>query len=95
MLDELWRRLGIAEAIGRRADGRRVDRRVTSGSCSHWSCSRWLEPGSKLAASQWAAERVALPGCRAFDDDAVYAAMDFLLEALEIAGGVLRRSRTC
>ena len=48
-----------------------------------------LEPGSKLAATRWAAERVAIPGCPAFSDDAAYRAMDFLLAALpEIAEGV-------
>src|SRR5450756_778442 len=50
---------------------------------------RALEPGSKLAATRWTAERVALPGCPAFTDDAAYRAMDFLLAALpEIAEGV-------
>jgi hypothetical protein len=43
---------------------------------------RCLEPGSKLAAVRWAEERVAIPGCPMFDDDAAYAAMDFLLAAL-------------
>ena len=41
-----------------------------------------MEPGSKLAAVRWAHERVAIAGCPAFDDDAAYAAMDFLLGAL-------------
>jgi len=47
---------------------------------------RCLEPASKLAAVRWAKERVALVDCPDFDDDAAYAAMDFLLSALpEIA----------
>ncbi len=43
---------------------------------------RALEPGSKLAATKWAAQRVAIEGCEGFTDDAAYAAMDFLLDAL-------------
>jgi transposase len=47
---------------------------------------RALEPGSKLAATGWVAERVAIAGCRGFSDDAAYRSMDFLLDALpEIA----------
>ncbi|MEO6822908.1 MAG: IS1634 family transposase, partial [Candidatus Nanopelagicales bacterium] len=44
---------------------------------------RALEPGSKLAGTKWVAERVAIEGCAGFSDDAAYAAMDFLLEALD------------
>ena len=45
-----------------------------------------MEPASKLAAVRWAAERVAIEGCPPFDDQAAYAAMDFLLGSLgEIA----------
>jgi hypothetical protein len=43
-------------------------------------------PASKLAPVRWAQERVAIGGCPTFDDDAAYAAMDFLHDALpEIA----------
>jgi hypothetical protein len=50
---------------------------------------RALEPGSKLAATGWVAERVAIEGCPGFSDDAAYAGMDFLFEALnEIAAEV-------
>ena len=44
---------------------------------------RALEPGSKLAATKWVAERVAIEGLAALSDDAAYAAMDFLLDALD------------
>jgi transposase len=44
---------------------------------------RALEPGSKLAATRWVAERVAIDGCPQFSDDQAYRAMDFLLDALE------------
>ncbi|MGH9262714.1 MAG: IS1634 family transposase, partial [Acidimicrobiales bacterium] len=50
---------------------------------------RALEPGSKLAGTRWVAERVAIEDCAGFSDDAAYAAMDFLLDALgEIAGEI-------
>ena len=44
---------------------------------------RALEPGSKLAATRWVAERVVIDGCPQFSDDQAYRAMDFLLDALE------------
>jgi hypothetical protein len=58
---------------------------------------RALEPGSKLAATGWVAERVAIPGCGGFSDDAAYRAMDFLLDALSARSrrGFSVRSRTC
>ena len=50
---------------------------------------RALEPGSKLAATGWATERVAIKGCAGFSDDQAYRGMDFLLAALdEIASEV-------
>ena len=50
---------------------------------------RALEPGSKLAATGWVAERVVIDGCAGFTDDAAHAAMDFLLDALaEVAAEV-------
>ncbi|MHB8188463.1 MAG: hypothetical protein ACYDDU_20815 [Dermatophilaceae bacterium] len=48
-----------------------------------------VEPGSKLAATGWVAERVTIQGCEGFSDDAAYRGMDFLLAALdEIAAEV-------
>src|SRR3954451_5418774 len=50
---------------------------------------RACEPGSKLAATGWVAERVAIEGLAALSDDQAYRAMDFLLGALaEIAAEV-------
>ena len=46
------------------------------------AAQRALEPASKLAATRWVAERVFIEGCAGFSDDASYAAMDFLLDAL-------------
>jgi hypothetical protein len=78
-LDRIWERLGIGAAIatGRRLDGEAVERVVFA-----LVAQRALEPGSKLAGTKWVAERVAIEGCQGFTDDAAYAAMDFLLDAL-------------
>jgi hypothetical protein len=85
-LDRLWERLGIGAAIRRAADGRRLDGEATERVIFALVAQRALEPGSKLAATGWVAERVAIEGCSGFSDDAAYAAMDFLLDALgEIA----------
>jgi hypothetical protein len=86
VLDEMWSRLGIGRALIEAADGRRLDGQLVERICFALVAQRCLEPGSKLAAVRWAHERVAIAGCPSFDDDAAYAAMDFLLGALpEIA----------
>jgi hypothetical protein len=86
VLDEVWSRLGIAKALIESADGRRLDGELVERICFALVAQRCLEPGSKLAAVRWAQERVAINSCPAFDDQAAYAAMDFLLVALpEIA----------
>src|SRR4051794_336155 len=88
-LDRLWERLGMGAAIRRAADGRRLDGEQVERVVFALVAQRALEPGSKLAATGWVAERVAIEGCAGFSDDAAYAAMDFLLDALtEIAAEV-------
>ena len=89
VLDALFARLGITAALRKAARGRRLDAELVERVCFALVSQRALEPGSKLAATRWARDRVALPGCPAFSDDAAYRAMDFLLAALpEIAEGV-------
>jgi len=86
VLDQMWERLGIADALRTAAKGRRIDADVVERICFALVAQRCLEPASKLAAIQWVGERVAIPDCPDFDDDAAYRAMDFLLAALpEIA----------
>ena len=86
VLDQMWERLGIADALRSSASGRRIDADAVERICFALVAQRCLEPASKLAAVKWAKERVALIDCPDFDDDAAYAAMDFLLAALpEIA----------
>ena len=88
-LDRIWERLGIGAAIRRVAEGRRLDGDVIERVVFALVAQRALEPGSKLAGTKWVAERVAIGGCAGFSDDAAYAAMDFLLDALnDIAGEV-------
>jgi hypothetical protein len=82
----MWERLGIGQAIRSAAKGRRIDADVVERVLFALVAQRCLEPASKLAAVRWAQERVAIDGCPCFDDDAAYAATDFLLGALgEIA----------
>ena len=80
-------RIGAAirqAAAGRRVDGDAVERVVFA-----LVAQRALEPGSKLAATPWVAERVAVDGLAELSDDQAYRAMDFLLDALdEIAAGI-------
>ena len=88
-LDAVWERLGIGAAVRRVAEGRRLDGQAVERVIFSLVAQRALEPGSKLAATGWVAERVAISNCRGFSDDAAYAGMDFLLESLpEIAGEI-------
>ncbi|WP_143780867.1 IS1634 family transposase, partial [Ornithinimicrobium sp. CNJ-824] len=88
-LDQLWDRLGIGAAIRRAATGRRLDAHAVERACFALVANRALEPSSKLAATKWVGQRVAITGLGELGEDAAYRAMDFLLEALpEIAEGV-------
>ncbi len=83
VLDRLWERLEIGQAIRRVAAGRRLDGETAERVLFALAAQRALEPASKLAATRWVAERVFIEGCPGFSDDAAYRAMDFLLAALE------------
>jgi hypothetical protein len=88
-LDRVWERLGIGAAIRQVATGRRLDGGAVERVVFALVAQRALEPGSKLAGTRWVGERVAIDGCPGFTEDAAYAGMDFLLDALgEIAGQV-------
>lgn len=82
-LDRVWERLGIGAAIRRVAAGRRLDSELVERVVFALVAQRALEPGSKLAATGWVAERVAIEGLAGFSDDQAYRVMDFLLDALE------------
>ena len=87
-----WTRCGATEGQrGRPPDrrGRLVDVEAVERVLFALVAQRALEPGSKLAATRWVAERVAIKGLTEVSDDQAYRGMDFLLDALgEIAGEV-------
>jgi len=79
VLDQLWRRLGIDTTLTKLLAGRRLDpgaERVLFALVAN----RALEPLSKLAATTWVGERVAVPGLVDVDVDAWDRSMDWLLE---------------
>ncbi len=89
VLDRVWERLGIGAAIRRIAERRKIDGDLAERVIFALVAQRALEPGSKLAATKWVAQRVFIEHLAAFSDDAAYRAMDFLLDALgEIASEV-------
>ena len=89
LLDQLWERLGVGAALHRVAADRRLDADAAERVLFALVAQRALEPGSKLAATGWVAERVAIADCPGFSDDAAYRVMDFLLDALgEIAARI-------
>jgi Transposase DDE domain len=83
VLDRLWERLEIGQAIRRVAAGRRLNGQAAERVIFALAAQRALEPASKLAATRWVAERVFIEDCPGFSDDTAYRAMDFLLDALE------------
>ena len=88
-LDRLWERLGIGAAIRRAAAGRRLDGDGVERVIFALVAQRALEPASKLAATRWVEQRVAITGLSGLSADGAYAGMDFLLDALgEIASEV-------
>jgi hypothetical protein len=84
VLDALWKRLQIPEAIAKAASGRRIAVSVERLLFA-LVANRALAPSSKLAALEWATSDVALPGVGDLgaDPQVFYRAMDFLLEADE------------
>jgi len=88
-LDRLWERLGIGAALRQVAAGHRRDSVTVERVLFALVAQRALEPGSKLAATRWVVERVAIERLVELTDDQAYRAMDFLLDALpEIAAQV-------
>lgn len=59
-LDQVWTRLGIGAAIHRVAEERRLDGQMVERVIFALVAQRCLEPGSKLAATGWVADRVAI-----------------------------------
>jgi hypothetical protein len=80
LLDALWRRLGVAEALRELLGARRFSTDVERVLFA-LVCNRALAPCSKLAAAEWASQDVTIPGLPAMDDDQAYRALDLLVEA--------------
>jgi len=79
VLDALWRSLGIGETVTRLLGSRRRDPKAERALFA-LVAGRALSPSSKLAASEWVSKDVEIPGLAQVTDDALYRAMDFLLE---------------
>jgi hypothetical protein len=84
VLDHLWRRLGVGQAIVGVAGGRRVSALVER-LLFCLVANRALDPMSKLAALEWAQQDTWLPavGELGGDPQIFYRAMDFLLDCDE------------
>jgi hypothetical protein len=77
---ELWRQLGLSEAIERALHGREF-RSPVERAIFAMVANRCLAPASKLGVERWVAEEVALPGVDELPVQQLYRAMDALLEA--------------
>ena len=80
LLDALWRRLGIGEALAGVLGSRRFSIDVERVLFA-MVCNRALDPCSKRACSEWACQDVAITGLDAIDEDHCYRAMDLLVDA--------------
>jgi hypothetical protein len=80
LLEGLWQRLGVADALrgvlGRRRFTTAVERVLFA-----LVANRAIDPMSKLSAAEWASCDAAIPGLAGMDDDQAYRAMDLLVAA--------------
>jgi hypothetical protein len=68
VLDALWHRLGVAEAIAGALGARRFATSVERVLFA-LVANRALKPFSKLAAAEWASRDVHVPGLEGMDED--------------------------
>jgi hypothetical protein len=80
LLDGLWRRLGVAEALKQVLGVRRFATDVERVLFA-LVANRAVDPMSKLGAAEWASCDAAIPGLAGMDDDHAYRAMDLLADA--------------
>src|SRR5204863_136220 len=80
VLDALWRRLGVADAIAAAVGARRFATDVERVLFA-LVANRALRPFSKLAAADWASRDVHVAGLEAMDEHQAYRAMDVLAAA--------------
>ena len=80
LLDGLWKKLGIDQALLKVLGSRRFSTDVERVLFA-LVANRALAPASKLAAAEWASQDVAIPGLCGMDEDHAYRAMDLLVDA--------------
>ncbi|HEX3509326.1 MAG TPA: IS1634 family transposase [Candidatus Dormibacteraeota bacterium] len=80
LLDGLWRRLGVDQALAGVLGARRFTTDVERVLFA-LVANRALAPASKLAAAEWASEDAHIPGLAEMDENHAYRAMDLLVEA--------------
>jgi hypothetical protein len=80
LLEGLWQRLGVAEAVRGVLGARRFTTDVERVLFA-LVANRATDPMSKLSAAEWASCEAAIPGLAAMDDDHAYRAMDLLVDA--------------
>src|SRR3954469_10663826 len=80
LLDGLWKQLGVDRALRGVLGARRFSTDVERVLFA-LVANRALDPGSKLAAAEWASQDAHIPGLAAMDDDQADRAMDLLVEA--------------
>jgi hypothetical protein len=79
LLDALWHQLGVDTALARVLGARRFTTDVERVLFA-LVANRAIDPGSKLAASEWASFDVAIAGLSVMDEDQAYRAMDLLVD---------------
>jgi hypothetical protein len=82
VLDALWRRLGIDNALRKLIQGTKRAAEVERVLFA-LVANRAIDPSSKLAATAWVADRTHIEGLHDTDADACYRAMDWLLQIEE------------
>src|SRR3954452_13430673 len=80
LLDGLWKQLGVDRALRGVLGARRFSTDVERVLFA-LVANRALDPGSKLAAAEWASQDAHIPGLGLMDEDQAYRAMDLLVEA--------------
>ncbi len=80
LLDGVWQRLGIKDALARALAGRGFEVPIERALFA-LVAQRALDPGSKLAAERWVEDKVVIDGLPSVEVQQLYRAMDFLLEA--------------
>ena len=80
LLDGLWQRLGVADALRGVLGGRRFTTDIERVLFA-LVANRAVDPMSKLSAAEWASWDAAIPGLAGMEDDQAYRAMDLLVAA--------------